>query len=470
MKGAHALLFLLGLVLLFPSPAQAQTISWGSSLTIVNTSATQSATVTVSFYAEDGTVYVPDPLVPSEGLSNPFTLPAGGSQIIVMEFTAASLPNGRYSVIVQAGERVKVLVNLVGEEGTVRYNGSYSGQGDRFVNQQYLPSVNKNFYGWNSHLAIQNLNSAMANIQVDFYAGSSSPIHTVIQSVPAYASWNLDVSAIDALPDGYNGSAIVSAAVPFAAVDNQFNSGAIAGATQTYGSIPQGTNFLYCPGLYDRFYGWFSSLSIQNVGTASATVTIEYSDGFSETNSINPNAAWLVVYGAGSHDPFFSARVSSNQPVVAIANANAGTRSQTYECLNWYATTVNVPLVMKEFVGKFNTAVQIQNVDTADGNFTITYEGYEEYAYSVFVPAGGTHIFYTPGETFLPAGYAGAATVTSARSMSAIVNQVNDHPGSGVNGDLALSYHAVSDWGNAIYAPLVMKGWSGLQGVPLGNH
>jgi hypothetical protein len=460
MRAIHILGLFLVVTLVAVPFVGAQGITWESSFTVVNASSS-TATVTVHFYAEDGTVYTPNPLVPSEGIDNPFTLPAGNSQIIVMDYTSDSLPSGRYSVEVESDQLVKVIVNLLGTSGTIQYNGSYSGQGIRYVSEQYLPSVNKNFFGWNSRLSLQNLTASAMDIQVDFYQGSPTIIHTVIQNVDALSSWHLDVSTIDALPDNYNGSAVVSASGEFAIVDNQINTSAIPGATQTYGSLSQGSNFLYCPGLYDQFFGWFSSLNIQNVDLTTATVTVQYSDGISETNQVGPNSAWLIVFGSGTHDTFFSAKVVGDHKLVAIANANAGPQSQTYECLSWFSTQVNVPLVMKDFAGAFNTAVQIQNVDVADGNVTIMYEGYEAFAYSVFLPAGATHIFYTPGEAFLPEGYAGAATISSARTLTAIVNQTNDNPGS-ATGDFSLSYHAVADWGNKIYAPVVVKSYSGL--------
>jgi hypothetical protein len=430
------ILALSALMVLVAVPFASAQIVWDSSFTVVNLSTTD-ATVSVTFYDDTGMEYTPDPLVPGE-VTNPFTLPAGGSQIIVMAFASDTLPDGIYSVVLSADQPIVAIANLAGADGTIQYNGSYSGMEDVGQTSMYLPSVNKNFFGWNDTLSIQNLTNAAMDITVDFYAGTPTSIHQVTDNVPAFSSWHLDVSAESALPDDWNGSAVVSAAGPMAAVDNQINT-VVGGATQDYSGIASGSTTVYLPGLYDQFFGWFSSLNVQNVGTVTTTVTVEYSDGAVESQDVGPNAAWLIVYGAGTHDTFFSAKVSASEPLVAIANANANTQSQTYEGFASGSMEIRTPLVMKEFVGAFNTGVQIQNVGASDATVTITYEGYESDAYSVTVPANDTYIFYTPGETFLPPGHSGAATITADQDIVGIVNQTNDNPGS-ATGDFSMSF------------------------------
>ncbi len=426
------------LMVLVAVPLVGAQITWDSSFTVVNLG-TSDATVSVTFYAEDGTSYAPDPLIPNE-VSNPFTLSPGGSQIIVMAFSSSDLPDGRYSVVLSADQPIVAIANLSGADGTIKYNGSYSGMGDVGQTSMYMPSVNKAFYGWNSNLSLQNLTGSAMDITVDFYSGTPTVTHSVTQNVPAYSSWHLAVGDEAGLPAGYNGSAVVSAPGPVAAVDNQVNMGAaVNGATQDYSGIAAGSTTLYCPALYDLFYGWFSSLNVQNVGTANANVTITYSDGQSENVVIGPNAAYLAVFGQGTHDPFFAATITGDQPLVAIANANNKKQSQTYECFSSGSTEIRTPLTMKWFVAKYNTAVQVQNVGTADATVTITYENHEASAYSVTVAQGDSHIFYTPGETFLPEGYSGAATITADQPIVGIVNQTNDNRGA-ATGDFSMTF------------------------------
>lgn len=421
--------------------ASAQTITWNSSFTVVNLG-TASATVDVTFYAEDGTAYHPDPLVPgTTDITNPFVLGAGNSQIIVMAFASSDLPDGRYSVVLSADQPIVAIANLAGADGMINYNGSYSGMEDVGQVEMYLPSVSKAYYEWNSHLSVQNLTGSAMDITIDFYAGTPTAVQTVTENVPAYTSWHYDVSTDPVLPIMYNGSVKVTAAGPMAVVNNDYNQYiSVAGANQVYNGLTEGSNDLYCPGLYDNFLGvWIASLNVQNIGTADANVTYYYSDGMTETAVIGPNAANLITYNTGAHAAgYFSVHIAGDQPMVAVANANAGTSSQTYECFPGGAQEIRTPLAMKWFVGMFNTGIQVQNIGTGTTDITIVYEGGATET-QTGIPAGGVVMFYTPGNGDLPAQWSGSAVVTADQPLVGIVNQTNDAPGS-YTGDFALSF------------------------------
>jgi len=421
--------------------AGAQTITWNSSFTVVNLGSAD-ATVTATFYDEAGLDYTPNPLVPGS-VDNPFTLAPGGSQIIVMAFVNSTLPDGRYSVVLSADQPIVAIANLAGfQDPTVNYNGSYSGSEDVGQVTAYLPSVSNAFYDWYSHLSIQNLTNAAMDVTVTFFQGSTTPVGTITSNVPAYTSWHLtmdDAGISPALPTNYNGSATVAAAGPVAVVNNDYNQGMSLGAEQTYSGAVAGSADLYCPGLYDQFVGlWISSLNVQNIGADPANVTIYYSDGQSEEVVIDPNAAYLGVYMAGTHDGFFSAHVAGDQPLVAVANATSGSSSQTYECAAAGATEIRTPLAMKWFIGQYNTGIQVQNIGATAADITITYEGGCTET-STAVPANGVVIFYTPGNSCLADNWSGSAAVTSANNLVGIVNQNNEAPGS-ATGDFALSF------------------------------
>jgi hypothetical protein len=442
MKALKILALAVLMVVMVVPFAGAQTITWNSSFTVVNLG-TADATVDVTFYNEAGASFHPDPLVPGgTPLPNPFVLAPGGSTIVVMAFASSDLPDGRYSVVLSADQPIVAIANLAGADGTINYNGSYSGMEDIGQVSMYLPSVSKAYYDWNSHLSVQNLTGSAMDITIEFYAGTPATVTQVMQSVPAYSSWHYDVSTDPVLPTMYNGSAKVVAAGPVAVVNNDFNQNpAIAGANQVYNGLAQGNTDLYCPGLYDNFIGvWIASLNVQNIGSADAHVTYFYSDGMTETAVIGPNAANLIVYNTGAHaGGTFSAHVQGDQPLVAVANANAGTASQTYECFIAGANDIRTPLTMKSFVGMFNTGVQVQNIGSATTNACIAYENYEATPTCTDIPANGTWIFYTPGESYLPAGFSGSAAVTADQPLVGIVNQTNDAPGSNT-GDFALSF------------------------------
>jgi len=428
--------------------ASAQTITWNSSFTVVNLGSAD-ATVTATFYDETGASFTPNPLVPgTTPINNPFSLAPGGSQIIVMAFVNSTLPNGRYSVVLSADQPIVAIANLAGaQDPNINYNGSYSGSQDDGQTLAYLPSVSNSFYDWYSHLSIQNLTNAAMNVTVNFYQGSTAVIVTATHSVPAYSSWLLamdDAGITPALPTNYNGSAVVTAAGPVAVVNNDYNQGMNLGAEQTYSGIIDGANDLYCPGLYDQFIGvWISSLNVQNIGTLTANVALNYSDIASETVEIAPNASYLGVYMMGDHPTgFFSVHVESlnAQPLVAVANANAGSSSQTYECATAGSTEIRTPLAMKWFVGQYNTGIQVQNIGTDATDICVAYEGYTSSPEcQTAIPANGVAMFVTSGNANLPSGWSGSASVTADNELVGILNQNNEAPGTAA-GDFALSF------------------------------
>jgi len=430
-------LALVALVMLSIVPlASAQVGTWDSSFTVVNLG-TADANVDITFYDEAGTSYHPGTL--NDDRSNPFVLQAGKSAVIYLPGIPSGLPDGRYSVVISADQPIVAIANLVGTSGALGFNGSYSGMEDAGQTAMSMPSVNKDFYGWNSHLSIQNLTGAAMDITVDLYAGTPVAIATVTQTVPAYSSWHLDVASVATLPSGYNGSAVVHASGPIAVVDNQTVD--TLGNTQDYNGFLSGATTLYCPALYKDFYTWDSSLNVQNIGTTTTTVTVQYTD-WTTTYELGPNAAHLFYQPSEPHTlTTFAAIVTADQPLVAIVNAaNPNTQAQTYNCFAQGYTSYYAPFVAKNYYG-WDTSVQVQNVGTMTATVTITYE-ITGCSSTKSIGPGKTDYFYQPGETCLPDGYGASATVTSDQLIVAVVNQTYGAGQTGSNGDWSMSYNA----------------------------
>jgi len=469
MKALKGLALAMLLVLVAVPFIGAQTVTWKSSFTVVNLSPDDDATVTVTFYDDAGDYFAPNPLLPdnpatpeNEEILNPFTLLPETSRIIVMEFVD-DLPDGeRYAVIVSADQPIVTMANLEGSDTlTFSYHGSYRAGADMGQLIAYLPSVSNAFYDWYSHLSIQNLAGVEMAITVSFYNSgenaSTTPVATITEDVPAYATWRLtmdDPGISPALPLDWNGAAIVESAGPLAVINNDYNQNWLPGAEQTYNGLVGGALDLYCPGLYDQFIGkWISSLNVQNVGATTATVTINYSDGQVDNVEIAPNASYLGVYMNGAHDTFFAAHVESTngQPLVAIANASTEPRegssvysAQTYECASAGATELYTPLAMKWFIGRYNTGIQVQNIGTTATDICIEYEGYAAYPECQSgVAANDVVIFNTK---FSPAleykeNWSGSARVySSGNDLVGIVNQNDEDLQDPKEGDSALSF------------------------------
>lgn len=413
---------------------------------VVQNLGTGTATVQIDFYDGAGAKTTPNPL--NSGKSNPFTLASGESFEVYLP-GIAGLADGRYSVVISSNEPVVAIANLIGaEDSTTFYNGSYSGasQGATTV---YLPSVVHEYYNWNSLISVQNIGSGPTNITVDYYSGATKVATSSASNVPANASAHFDLEATppSGLPTGFNGSAIItSSAEPIVATDNQTADG---GFTQSYNGFISGATTLYVPALYDDYWSWDASLNIQNVGTGSTTVTVDYSDSVANELYTLGQGQSVLIYmpNQPAHASLFAATItSSSQNIVAVVNAaNPANQAQTYSAFAGGSTTVGLPTVMKGYYD-WDTSFTVQNVGTASTVVQVCYSG----GYACYnlpsLAAGASTEVYQPGESFLPSTYRGSVTLTSSGSVpiAAIVNETNG-PGQGAGtGDWSMSYNGFS--------------------------
>ena len=439
MKSLKVLVLAVLMVLVAVPLASAQVGAWSSSFNVVNMG-TADATVTVTFYTTAGVASTPNPLNGSQ--PNPFTL-SGGESFEVYLPGIPSLADGTYSVVISADQPIAAIANLIGDNTPIFFNGSYSGASDEGQVSMYMPAITKAYYGWNSHLSIQNLTATAMDVTVNFYAGTPTPvIAPTTQNVPAYASWHLDVGAIAGLPNDFNGSAVVSAGGAIAAIDNQTVD--TGGLTQTYNGFPTGDTTLYCPAGYVGYYTWNGSYNVQNVGTTTTTVNIAFSDGVNDSYVLGPSAAHLFYHPDEAHasGSYFSGIITSAEPIVAIANAaNPTSQAQTYNCFSAGSTSFFAPIVEKNYYG-WDSSVTVQNIGAVSTDVTITYNAQPGCSTTQTVAAGGVYEFYQPSVACLAAGYGASATLTStAADIVSIVNQTNGPSSGGTQGDWSMSYN-----------------------------
>lgn len=398
----------LGVLMLLVAVPMVGAQTWDSSFNIVNLGTTE-AEVSVTFHEMDGTAHMPTQLGTSTGLiSNPFFL-AVGTSVEVLPFQTPELPDGRYSVVISSDQQIAAIANLttwIAGEGAPYFNGSYSGAEDLGETMMYMPAIVWDYYGWNSHVSVQNLAMDDATMTVDFYEEGSDTVCATYDPgavVPNYSAIHIDVTSdVDLTPcdtdgeAGYNGSAVINSDMPVAAVDNQTVAMegwyGPAGRTQTYNGflMTQANDMLYIPGLYYLYYGWDSSFNVQNLGTTDAAVTVTYSDGCTKNATIPPNGSYLFYQWAegeagGCHTAGtqFAAVVESDagQPLVAVVNAATNqsdgywaplNQSQSYSAFPGGGTNVSFPLIMMEYYG-WTTSYTIQNVGANDVNLLVSY-------------------------------------------------------------------------------------------------
>jgi len=462
MKFPKLLSLFVALALVFGAviPASAQLGATDVSSFTVQNIDTVKATVTVMFVAEDGTTRTPTTL--NAGKVNPFDLQPGESwEIYLPGIPDAQLPDGRYSVVISATAQVAAIANLLGQGG-LNFNGSYSGLSTG-SNTFYLPSTYFNYYGWYSMISVQNVGASPANITVDLTCTSGATGQLTANSVPVNASYHFVLKNV--VPTGFTAatvcvaSAKITGTQPIVVVDNQSvptnnpskNAG---GNTQSYSGMIAGYPTLYVPALYQGYYGWVSSLTIQKLEPGDTTVTVTYSDGTTPTQVLLTDAIpgkelYMPNLHAYSYKTLFGATItnSAGLDLVAVANSANGRQAQTYNAFGVGSVTVGIPTVNKYYYG-WISSFTCQNVGAVKSSMNISYQNYEANGYSTAELNPGTTVeIFQPNESFLPNGYRGSVTVVANNAAAQIAcianfNQPANMANGATLGDWSMSYNA----------------------------
>jgi hypothetical protein len=446
-----SLLIVLAMLFVAVVPASAQLGATDiSSFTVQNVDV-ETATVTIHFYAEDGTVITPSVLNDSQ--PNPFDLDPGEAFAVYLPgIPDDQLDDGRYSVVIESSARVVTIANLIGQ-GDIFFNGSYSGF-DGGADTFYLPSIEYNFYGWYSLISVQNVGTDVTDVTVTITCDDGTIGTLAATGVAINAAVHFDLE--EDLPSGFttatscNGSAVVeSSGQPVVAVDNQ--SAPAGGNTQSYSGVASGSPEVFAPGLYNNYYGWNGSLSIRKLGAGDTTVTVVYDDGDPDsTCDLTDAAPSCMLYMPTFHPTTgsFGASITNDAglELVVVVNAANGSQAQTYNGVGAGSTgAVGVPSTMVAYYG-WDTALACQNVGSVATTLHVAYDGYaaNEYDTEELAPgASWEKVQYN--ETFLPDGHEGGATITANEAGALIACIVNfNNPGQMETtvGDWSMSYNA----------------------------
>lgn len=363
--------------------------------------------------------------------SAPTSIAAGGSTLVYTP-SLSGLAAGQFSGVVSCDQPVAAIVNFA-QPATVGPNSSadnYAG----IVTQAttwYAPALYNNYYNFYTNMVVQNASASPVNIHVDIFPpGSSTAIATDdATNVPAYASVSFDQSTKPALQTNVSYSAKITATGNVAPIVNIYGLGPYAWELYSYNPSPSGSTTIYTPVILNNFYGYNSAISIQNIGTATATVHVAYGTG----------QVWDGTIAAGSSTSLYTpvsgvpagtatgATITSGggspQPLIAIVNqSNNSGRAASYVGFSGGNKTVRLPIMMRRFYG-FNSAAQCQNVGTAAATMNIAYSGVSGSFTTPSIPVGGTYQFYQGNDPLLSDNWSDSATVTSAQNIVCVVNE-----------------------------------------------
>jgi hypothetical protein len=334
------------------------------------------------------------------------------------------------------------------------------------------------FPGYTSGISIQNLDAADASATLLFYNQDGSlrdsiPVTITGGSVAIYAALPLTTT------DAFNGSLVVSSDKPLAVIANILNSAGTARAS--YDGASTGSTTVSIPLLQKSNGGslWTSYFSVQNAGSGSTSVTVNYPD------CATPAQTPVSIPEGSSHTfdqatetchtlKAFSATLSSTNPVVVVVVQESLSRSSMLAYTGFGSSgnaDIKIPLVNIQS-SSWGTGIQIFNTSTTtDTNLKLTFlsgDGvttcYETqtiphtesrtfgvYSFLTTPPAGVTTNCNTIGGKMVGTGFLSSASDNSGGvNLVAVINETK--------GSLAGSYtsFAASQGTAQVNFPLIM--------------
>lgn len=327
-----------------------------------------------------------------------------------------------------------------------------------------LVAVNAAFAGKFSYLSgiqVQNLSGTDAAVQLTYYnqdgTTDGSPVADTIAANSSVTYFPVDATA------GFDGSVVISADQPVAAISNIL--GDLGAAAASYVGTGVGSTSVNLPLLFKNNSGYDTWFNVQNAGSAAASVSIAYSDGTTAGPvTIQPGAAHTFDQSTETHtSAVFSGVVTSDQPVaVAVIQESADVM---FAYTGFASGTPNpvIPLVNTNNVG-YITGIQIQNTGATATDVTVEYTPVVGTACSETrtIAANSSSTFallafsgtYAGEDCTDGATFVGSASVTAnseGNDLVAIVNQLKP----GVNGEAYGSFDASSAT-DTVVMPLIM--------------
>ncbi len=255
-----------------------------------------------------------------------------------------------------------VLEYIQGQAVATVLNGTRGFTAADFDTTVFAPIVKNNRFGRFTGIQVQNVSAGPIDITINYVGatGCTGNFSESATAVPAGASRTfVQQGAASPFPVNCIGSATISATGNIVAIVNEGNLTGFPAAGTTYSALPNNstTTKVSAPLFKDRRFGFSTGLQIQNVGNATANnVVVTFACGGAATftaistpQTIAAGAAKLFrepsTMPAGTFtalNPFSSGNVScsatitSDQPIVAIANEAAQTGGTSLRDANNY--------------------------------------------------------------------------------------------------------------------------------------
>ena len=410
--------------------ASAQSITWTSGFQVQNLSSA-TASIVVSYYNQNGTKNIADVSDTIAGMSSKTYFPISAN------------PGFNGSVVVSSDQPVVAIANTLGNSPKYAASTESFSEGSNSVKLPLIMKGNTGYYTW---FNVQNAGSSPATVTVQYVPGSAGSAYTApavtVQPGAAATFSQRDLANLGAK---FVGSAVVTSSQPVVATVMQI------GETYTnmmgYNGFTGGSTSVSLPLVMANNSGYYTGIQVQNVGAASATVTIDYGsniggsfDPTNDTATLAPNesATFLQAGGKWGNNKYIgSATITCAEPVVAIVNqvklgapggVSLGTAYNGFDASK-ATNKVSAPLIMSNNNGYY-TGVQVMNVGTSPVNITMDYGAntggsFNPASVTKTIQPGDSYTEIQNGGAWTGNKYIGSMSVTASNSSDKIVAIVN---------------------------------------------
>ena len=297
-----------------------------------------------------------------------------------------------------------------------------------------------------SSITIQNISGATATVTVTFVSESGvsyTPLQLDGLSTTSFPnpftltpnqSRQIYVPNIPAaqLPTGRY-SVVISSNEQVVAVAG-VTGGGTKNFTGTYSGFSAGANQVYLPSTAFNYFGWYSMISVQNLGSAPAdvTVTITCSTGLIGTLQVNdlpemasytfPLKNTIPTGFTGSTSCNGSSSIVSDQPIVAVDSMNMPSAGSTnsFEASISGFEKLYVPILTTAYYG-WNSSLTIRKLGSGNTTVTIDYSDAEPNDTCDLTDAVPACQLYMPSHHPTPGLWGAIITSTPAKQLLAVV-------------------------------------------------
>ena len=240
--------------------------------------------------------------------------------------------NKFYSAVIEGTGNIAPIVNIYGRGPTDNQLYSYN----PFVSgspKAYAPVIMNNYYGYNSALVIQNIDTDDANVEVTYTNGSTK---NYVIGPGAAESIYTPTSGLPAGNTLYGATVESTNSKNIVVLVNESNG---YNRAASYSGFAGGANDVRSPIVMKRYYDYNTSVTCQNIGSNPTTMSIVYAgiSGSTTSPSINVGGTHLFYQPDESslpNDWIGSATITASEDIVCVVNEDMNEPPKQYDIMD----------------------------------------------------------------------------------------------------------------------------------------